>query len=230
MKRLLVLVLSLGAAVAGSVVAGSVVAGSAADLLVEGNYAAAYEAAQASKDPLNASRAALAQVFYKTNKDSVWIDRALAAGQAAVKAEPNNPEAYLNLGGALGLKAELSGFSFSALSFAKDSRAALEKGLALAPNLPEAQMALASWHAGGFAKVGFLSGGKPSTAKKLATQAITTAPNSIRILAEAGQVYLNLRDHKEARAMFEKVALLTPHNAVEREMQAQAKATLSQMK
>lgn len=201
----------------------------ATDALDAGRYAQAYDLAQKSGDLLTASSAALADITFGS-ATSAKIDQALAAAQAAVKANPNSALAHQNLAGVYGLKANSSGLSLSAYKLAKDVKTELDRALALEPQSPTVLAALARWNSAGYARAGKLSGGSPDMAYKLAQQAFRGAGKDISVYTNVGIVYSDLKDFKNARFFFTKALSLTPRNAQERGYQVQAKEGLTKLK
>lgn len=220
MKRALLPMLLLGMAFATP----------ATDLLDDGDYARAYDAAMNSSDKLTAAQAALAQVMYRTPGDRAWTEKAIQASRAAVKANPNNPVAYRVLSGAVGAKADYSGLSITAFQLSREARAALEKSIALNPNYADGRISLARWHAGAYAKAGRISGGNPDTARKLAIQALNDAPQSIYVHAQAGIVFSDLKDPRNAKTVLERAVSLNATNGLDKDAQTQARALLNKLK
>ncbi|PTA68758.1 hypothetical protein [Deinococcus arcticus] len=199
-------------------------AASVPDLLLGGDYARAYEAAQAARDPLNASRAAAAQAEYRAGGRD-WVARAVEAGRQATREQPRSPDAALALGSALGLQARAGGYTLGALRTAHEARDALDRALALAPARPDVQAVLAEWHAGAWARARIFGGGNPDRARTLALGAVRAAPDNIFVQTHAGLALALLRD-PGARAVLTRAAALEARSALDRDLQVQARQAL----
>lgn len=195
-------------------------------LMDAGDYARAYEAAQTQGDPLGASEAAAAQLSYRAPGERAWAERAVAAGREATRQRPDTAGAHLALGQALGLQAQLGGYSLRALAQAKEARRELERALELDPALHRARMALGYWHAVGWAKAGRLSGADRNEALRLTAQALGAAALDLRLSVQAGQAYAALKDARAAEVL-RRALTLSAKTALERDAQAQARALLA---
>lgn len=203
---------------------------SAEVFLNTGAYQRAYHTAVKRQDYQTASFAALLYVQYKAPQNIVWIDRAITNGKYAVKLAPQQAEAHLLLGSALGMKAELSGLSLTALNLAHQCRASYEKSLKLKPDLAEAQIALARWHSNAYAKAGVISGGNPNKARQLSIKALKSDPNNMHIVVQAAHIQLDLKNTQKAKALFKKSLSFPAKSIAERSLKQQTKETLAKLK
>ncbi|UBV42589.1 hypothetical protein LAJ19_13320 [Deinococcus taeanensis] len=188
------------------------------DLLTGGDYARAFDSAQADGDPLTASRAAAAMAEYRAGGRG-WITRAVSAARQAVTTRPTSPDTHLALGSALGLQARAGGFTLGALNSAQQARAALDRA--------DIQAVLAEWHAGAWTKAGVFSGGNASRARTLAAAA-RHAPDNLFVQAHAGLGLALLRD-PQARLLLNRAAALEARTALDRDLQAQARRALREL-
>lgn len=195
-------------------------------LLDAGEYARAYEVAQAERDALTASEAAAAQLSYRAPGQRVWAERAVTAGREATRQRPSEAGAHLALGQALGLQAELGGYSLRALTQAREARRELERALQLDPALHRARMALGYWHAVGWAKAGRLSGADRGEALRLTAQALGASPLDLGVNVQAGQAYAALKDAR-AQGVLRRALTLSPKTGPERDAQERARALLT---
>lgn len=200
------------------------------DFLNTGAYQRAYHMAVKNQDYQTASFAALLYVQYKAPQNIAWIDRAITSGKYAVKLAPQQAEAHFLLGSALGIKAELSGFSLNALNLAHQCRASYEKSLKLKPDLAEAQIALARWHSNAYAKAGVISGGNPNKARQISAKVLKNNPNNIHIVIQAAHIQLDLKNTQKAKALFQKSLSFPAKSIVEHSLKKQAKETLAKLK
>lgn len=196
-------------------------------MLSGGDYARAFDSAQAHGDPLTASRAAAAMAQYCAGGRN-WITRAVSAARQAVTTHPTSPDTHLALGSALGLQARAGGFTLGALSSAQQARAALDRALTLAPDRADIQAVLAEWHAGAWTKAGVFSGGSASRARTLAAAAARRAPDNLFVQAHAGISLALLRD-PQARLLLNRAAALEARTALDRDLQAQARQALNDL-
>ena len=206
------------------------VASPAATLLAAGQYAQAFDAARAVGNESAASDAALAEALYRAADPALWLEQAVTAGRAATRAAPDDAHAHLTLGTALCSQAARGGFTLGAYQLSRACRSEYERSLTLDPAMAEARAALARWHSGAWVRAGVVSGGRPDTARTLATQAQTQAPDSVRVLVQVGLVAVDLRDAVWARRALEHALERSAEGAQERDLQAVARAALARLR
>lgn len=201
------------------------------DLMQKGQYSRAYYTALKQQDFITASEAAVLHHEFHSPQHTIWIDRAISAGKQAVQSSSNKAEALFHLGSAFGLKASISGLSLKALQHSYQSRTYYEKSLQLRPHSAKTKIALAYWHASAYAKAGVISGGNPNTALQLSTKALNTkSKKSVYILIYAAQTQLELKNKKQAQALFQKSLSYPAKSAADRALQKQAQRALKQLK
>jgi tetratricopeptide (TPR) repeat protein len=150
------------------------------------------------------------------------IDRAMRMGEAAIAADPNNPDAHYQSAHAVGRYAQRVG-AFTALreGLASKIRDLLEATLAIDPDYVDAMLGLGGWHADLDAE-GFLArrmyGGSKDEAITLFERALEMAPDSKVVLhAYAIRVPHLYGDDSidRARAMLERALDLPVRDAYE---------------
>ena len=150
------------------------------------------------------------------------VDRAMRMGEAAIAADPNNPDAHYQSAHAVGRYAQRVG-AFTALreGLAGKIRDLLEATLAIDPDYVDAMLALGGWHADLDAE-GFLArrmyGGSKDEAITLFERALEMAPDSKVVLhAYAIRVPHLYGDNSidRARAMLERALDLPVRDAYE---------------
>lgn len=207
MRRLLVLLVVSFSALAFA---------GAAELLAEGKFQAAYEAAVEEGNWVLAARAASFYAMYQaeTNKErAAWFSKAEAAAKKAIQEDPENPEGYFELARALGRLAQYRGI-LQSLSLASAVRDNLNKALELNPNYASAMVALALWHLELSQKgVGWLYGASEKKVIPLFEKAIQLEPNRIIHRYEYAKALARLGKTQEALKQLEVALSLPPKDA-----------------
>ncbi len=85
--------------------------------------------------------------------------RAVAFAREAIRLDPANPQAHLQLAHALGRRAQVTGL-LKALKegYAGQIRDAVREALQLAPDMAAAHLSFGAWHAGAVSNGGFIAG------------------------------------------------------------------------
>lgn len=198
----------------------------AQDFFKQGDYVRSYHAAIQDGDVMAASLAAWAHVTFKDPQNAIWINRGLKVARQAVKQNPRSSEAYIQLSSMLGNRAELHGISMAGFSMAKESKAAIEKAVAISPEDPNALTGLARWHSGAYIRGGRLVGGNPEKARSLATKALKLGTNNTTVLMDIAIILAELKDSR-ATKFLKKGLAIRPDNALERDWQELAKTIVN---
>ncbi len=205
----------------------------AAELLAEGEFKAAYEAAIQEGDWVLAARAASFYAMYQaTDKKerAAWFSKAEAAAKKAIKEDPENPEAYFELARALGRLAQYRGI-LQSLSLASAVKENLDKALKLKPDYASALVALALWHLELSQKgVGWLYGASEKKVIPLFEKAIQLEPDRIIHRLEYAKALIRLGKKKEALKQLEVALSLPPRDARDRYVLEEARALYEKLK
>ncbi len=150
------------------------------------------------------------------------VERAMRMGEAAVSADPANPDAHYQSAHAVGRYAQRVG-AFRALreGLAGKIRDLLEATIALDPEYVDAILALGGWHAD-IAAEGFVArtmyGGSEEEAVFLFERALALAPDS-KVVLHAYAIRLPRLDEENgverAREMLERALSIVPRDAYE---------------
>ncbi len=207
MRRLLVLLVVSFSALAFA---------GAAELLAEGQFQAAYQAAVEEGDWVQAARAASFYAIYQAQdkkERAAWFSKAEAAAKRAIKEDPQNPEAYFELARALGRLAQYRGI-LQSLSLASAVKENLDKALKLKPDYASALVALALWHLELSQKgVGWLYGASEKKVIPLFEKAIQLEPDQIIHRYEYAKALARLGKTQEALKQLEVALSLPPKDA-----------------
>ena len=194
----------------------------------DGRFAEAADLGEAEGSSAGLALAAEAltiEGFFRTPEDRrpPLFARAVALAARAVEADPANPEAHLQSAHALGRHAQTIGV-LEALDegYATRIRAALDRALALDPDIAAAHVTLGAWHAEIVATLGFMAGVLygASEADALAhyQRALALAPDDASVNLEFALGLLTLDDRDEAnlaraRALLEHALAQTVEDA-----------------
>ena len=175
-----------------------------------------------------ANKATCIYANYLEKKEKARLDLFLEAaqrGEAQVRAEPRNPNAWYWQAYALGRYSQgISVAKALAQGLGSKVKDALERAIALQPRHADAHIALGAFHAEVIDKVGTLIGGMTYGAKKdsglkMFQQALALHPGSPIALIEYANGLVMLegeRRMKEATRLYEQAAALAPADAMER--------------
>lgn len=219
--------------------AGSGTAQTAEDLLRQGEYAAAYEqasAVQSAAMQLTAARAATDQVVYAMAPagavladELVWLKRAVAAGENAVKLDPGSAPALVQLVRAKGEIARRSGV-LQNLNVASELKNLFDRALKLDPSDADALVGLAMWNLELVeAGVGWLYGAKRSEVLPLLEKGVAAAPQQINLRVEYATALRALGMPDEAREQLEIALKLPTTSASDIAEQGRAEAMLGEL-
>ena len=158
--------------------------------------------------------------------------RAQAFAEEAIRLDDTNAEAYLQLSHAMGRYAQTLGKGVKALRLARPVREAMERAVALAPDLGRAHLSLASWHAEASRSVmgRMTTGASKKTATAHFERAYALAPDDKAVQVEYGKGLLALnkrRNRDQARELFTQAAGTSPRDAYEGILQQQAREQLA---
>jgi len=222
--RVLLMVLSL--------VLGSLALAGAAELLAEGRFDQAYEAALAEGDYVLAARAASYYAMYQAEgrrEKEAWFQRAREAAERAIAEDPKNPEAYFELARALGRLAQYRGV-LESLSLAQAVRENLERALELRPDYASALVALAVWNLELAKKgVGWLYGASTKRVLPLFERALELEPQGIIHRYEYARALLRLGRKEEAKRELRALLTLPPKDARDRYVLEEAQNLLEEL-
>ncbi|HRP46232.1 MAG TPA: hypothetical protein PLT07_01665, partial [Trueperaceae bacterium] len=202
-----------------------------------GDYAAAWEKAssvQTAAMQTTAARAASDEVVYHLAlegaplaEELTWLDRAVTAGEAAVKLDPTSAAAVVQLARAKGEIARRSGI-LQNLGVAPELKGLFDKALRLDPNNADALVGLAMWHLELVENgVGWLYGGRKDAVEPLLAKGIAAAPDQVNLRVEYARALIALGKPAEARVQLEK-ALSLPAARASDEVEKQAATNMLQ--
>lgn len=159
------------------------------------------------------------------------FQRAQALAEEAIRLDDTNAEAHLQLSHAMGRYAQTLGKGMKALRLAKPVREAMERAVALAPDLAHAQLSLASWHAEASRSLAgrMTTGASKKTATQHFQRAYALAPDDKAVQVEYAKGLLALnkrRNRDQARKLFTEAAETPPRDAYEGILQQQAREQL----
>ncbi len=160
------------------------------------------------------------------------FQKAQGFAEEAIRLDDTNPEAHLQLSHALGRYAQTLGKGVKALRLAGPVREAMERAVALAPELARAQLSLASWHAEAGRNLAgrMMTGASKKTAAQHFERAYALAPGDKAVQVEYAKGLLALdrrRNRDRARALFTEAAETPPRHAYDGILQEEAHAWLA---
>ena len=167
----------------------------------------------------------LIQYVYEPEDRMAAIEQAINDGQKAVALDPDNVEAKINLGIAVGLRGKPNKSVFDG----KESRRLFEEALAMSPENSWALGTLASWHAetvhqAGFLAARFVMGARKKNAWALFEEAMEHEPGNLTIRAAYVRALMKLNPKKHddlIRAHMDYILAAPADNALERLMKEQ---------
>ena len=119
---------------------------------IEGRFMEAAELAESlgtSEGFALASKSVTIQAYYISPDDEkdALFERALALAQEAVRSDPDDPEAHIQLSHVMGRHGQTIGVMESATKgYADRIRDTVENALRLSPEMPEAHLSMGMWH------------------------------------------------------------------------------------
>ena len=201
-------------------------------LYLGGDYLGAYQAAVASETAsaqLLASRAAADQASYLLRDAPArerldWLQLAVAAAEASLALDPQQPDALLAYARARGEIALLTSVLRN-LDIASELRRAIEGALELQPEHPDALVALGMWHLELVERgVGWLYGGRRDAILPLVERGVAVAPDRINLRVEYAKA-LRALGHGQLAAEQLAIAIALPAaSASDRHEQDRARA------
>lgn len=153
------------------------------------------------------------------------FERALGLAQKAVRADPGNADAHLQLARATGRLAQTIGsFDAADRGYVEQIREATEDALRLDPGMAQAHISLARWHTGIVGKVGsFLArlthGAREKDAIASLDRALELAPDAkdVPLQYALGLLELDEDEHREkAQSLLERSIAIPAKDAFER--------------
>ena len=168
----------------------------------------------------------------KESERQALFQRAQAFAEEAIRLDDTNTEAHLQLSHAMGRYAETLGKGMKALGLAKPVCEAMERAVALAPDLGRAHLSLASWHAeaSGNLTGRMMTGASKKKAAEHFERAYALAPadKAVQVEYAKGLLALNKRRNRErARELFTQAAETPPRDAYEAILREQAREGLA---
>ncbi len=164
----------------------------------------------------------------------VILEQAEQYAQKAAKLNPQNADAYFEIGATTGQIAYLRGAAYGfTTGTAVKTRENFEKALSLNPKHISALIALGSWHAEIVARgVGFLYGGKLEKVFSLFDTAVQTAPKLINVRLNYAKSILKLdqKYRQEAKAQLEIAVKLEATDYLEKRALENARKLLLEIK
>lgn len=164
------------------------------------------------------------------------LDRAMRLAREAIRSDADNPWAHLQSAHATGRYTQAVGTLKVKRDHARQVRAALELALALDPELAEAHLSLAAWHAEAIAGGGFMArmlfGASGKDAIRHYETALQLAPHEKIVHAEYALGLLLLGERKnrdEARRLLKRAVELPVGDAHDRIVHDQAVAKLAEL-
>ena len=160
------------------------------------------------------------------------FQRAQAFAEEAIRLDDTNAQAYLQLSHAMGRYAQTLGKGVKALRLARPVREAMERAVALAPDLAHAQLSLASWHAEASRNLAgrMMTGASKKTAAEHFERAYALAPDDKAVQVEYAKGLLALdrrRNRDRARELFTAAAETPPRDAYDAIVQQEARERLA---
>jgi hypothetical protein len=210
----------------------------ARDLYADGEFLRASQVARQLETSDGYALAARALYEYAmeqpTNKREPLMVQCETFAKNALELNPNNADAYFELGAGAGQFALLRGTVWAFLNgIPQQIRSHFERAIALNPRHTFAMVALARWHAevvagGG----GFLYNATPEESLKLLNRAIQLEPKNINIRVNFAEtlMVLDKKNRAAAKAQLEVAITLSPRDALERKALENAKRGLEQLK
>ncbi len=221
MRYLMAVALVIGVALAGPT-----------DLLMAGEFQAAYRQALDAGQYVLAARAASFYAMYQAQDRATkeaWFARAEKAAREAIRQNPNDPEGYFELARALGRLAQYRGI-LQSLSLASAVRDNLNKALALKPDYAGAMVALALWNLELAQKgVGWLYGARIGRVVPLFEKAIRLEPEEIIHRVEYASALARMGKKQAALAQLNVALGLAPKDARDRYEQERAQRLLDRL-
>lgn len=164
------------------------------------------------------------------------LDRAMRLAREAIRIDPENPRAHLQSAHAMGRYTQAIGTLKVKRDHARQVRAAIEQALVLDPELAEAHLSLATWHAEAITGGGFMArvlfGASGADAVRHYQAALALAPGEKIVHAEYAQGLLLLGERKnreEARRLLERAVELPAGDAHDRIVHDRAVARLAEL-
>ena len=163
--------------------------------------------------------------------------RAVELAREAVRLDPTNPQAHLQLAHALGRRAQVSGI-LTALKegYAGQIRDAVQEALRLVPDMAAAHLSFAAWHAGAVSNGGFVAGllygANEEDALTHFERALELAPQEKIVLLEYALALLSLDaigNREQARDLLDRALKLPQKDAHDRIVHRKAVERLAEL-
>lgn len=209
----------------------------------EGRFVEAAELGAALKT--SASHALAAQslamqghFFAKGDEKKALFKHAVELAEEAVRLDPANPEAHIQLAHTTGRYGQALGFVQAVTGgYATKVRESIEEALRLDPDKAAGHLSLATWHAeivnAGGAMAGFLYGASASKARQHYARTLDLMPDAKVVCVEYafGLLLLDEEGNRdEARGLLERALEKPSKDAVDRLYHEQAVARLAALK
>ena len=173
--------------------------------------------------------------FAKGDEKTALFQRAVELAKEAVRLDPANPEAHIQLAHATGRYAQVIGFLQAVGGgYATKVRESIEEALRLDPDKPAAHLSLATWYAeivnAAGAMAGFLYGATEKKARMHYERTLALRPDAKVVCVEYAVGLLLMdedRNREEARGLLQQAVKKPPVDAVDRLYHEQAVARLA---
>ena len=173
--------------------------------------------------------------FAEGEEKKALFQRAVELAEEAMRLDPANPEAHLQLAHTKGRYAQAIGFLQAvAGGYATKVRESIEEALRLDPDKPGAHLSMATWHAeivnAAGAMAGFLYGGSAKKARGHYERTVELKPDAKVVWVEYAFGLLLLdeeRNREEARSLLRRALEKPSRDAVDRLYHEQAAARLA---
>lgn len=162
--------------------------------------------------------------FAKGEEKKALFQRAVELAEEAVRLDPGNPEAHIQLAHTTGRYGQALGFLQAVTGgYATRVRESIEEALRLDPDKAAGHLSLATWHAeivnAGGAMAGFLYGASASKARRHYARTLELMPNAKVVCVEYafGLLLLDKEGNREeARRLLERALEKPSKDAVDR--------------
>ena len=176
--------------------------------------------------------------FAKGEEKKALFERAVRLAEEAVRLDPGNPEAHIQLAHTTGRYGQALGFLQAvAGGYGTKVRESVEEALRLDPDKPAGHLSMATWHAeivnAAGAMAGFLYGASEKKARGHYDRTLELMPEAKVVCVEYAFGLLLMdeeRNREEARGLLERALKKPSKDAVDRLYHRQAAVRLAALK
>lgn len=208
---------------------------------IEGRFMEAAELAESlgtSEGLALASKSVTMQAYYISPDDEkdALFERALALAQEAIRSDPDDPEAHIQLSHVMGRHGQTIGVMESATKgYADRIRDTVENALRLSPEMPEAHLSMGMWHSEVVSSLGsfmadMMFGADEDDAIEFYERALEGAPEEKIVPLEYAIGLLDLDDdeyREQARRLLQRAIELPAEDAYDGLIHQKAVETLA---